>query len=120
MYRHDSQAVCLVAIVLSFGYAILAADRVTIRTSSNVIMAGGAIRVTCRVPRHPENRKLTIGLHNYRESQLDLEGEYAPVTHEILYDHIPCETDVAYCIVEDGVGRGAIARQNINVAGCDR
>lgn len=126
MYRHEddapwylTQAVFPVALAALLGYGLLSAERVTIKVSPYVVMAGGTVRVTCRVPRHPENRRLTIGLSNYRESQRDLEGEYAPVTHEVTYEHVPCETDLAYCAVEDSAGRGAVARQNLTVAGCD-
>ncbi len=93
--------------------------RVSIRVSSRQVMAGQAMRVQCRVPRDADNRLLEASLSNYQISQRPLEGEQAAVTHDFLFDHIPCVVDVASCAVRAVNHKDAIASVSIQVAGCE-
>lgn len=95
-----------------------ATPRIAIRVNPTVLLEGGAVRLTCRVARHPDNRWLALGLANYRESRLDLDGEAAPVTHVVLYEHVPCGTGEAYCAVGHVRGVPLVARHPLLVAGC--
>lgn len=70
------------------------------------------------MPRHPDNRLLTIALPGYRISETDLEGEAAPITHVATYEHVPCGTEEAVCQVTDNLGRVFVARTGLVVAGC--
>lgn len=69
----------------------------TITVSPRVVMAGGSIRVTCRVVRDQANRWLDIGVVGYRASGEQLDGADAFVTHDLTVDHVPCDVSLAFC-----------------------
>lgn len=79
-------------------------------------MAGDAVRIRCIVERDAENRWLAIGLVAYRVSWIQLEGEGARRTHEVVYQHVPCEAIEAFCVVEDSRGRSRRASLPLIVA----
>lgn len=94
------------------------AKPVTIAVLPTALMAGGSVRVTCRVPRSPANQGLTVALLDYRSSYFQLNGnDHDRVTFEITFDRVPCEAELAVCelITTDGVRR---AVQSITVADC--
>lgn len=92
--------------------------RVTIRVLPSVLFAGHSIRVTCTVPRHPDNRLLDLGVTFYRGTTIQLDGAAARVTYEIIYDKVPCDSGPAYCQVTESHGRQYVDRAEIEVAGC--
>lgn len=73
--------------------------------------AGDDVVVMCRIPRHPENRSLVIGLSNWTESEYALEGDQAKVYHERPFRGVGCDADGAFCEVRraDGSRRRAVA-----------
>jgi len=87
--------------------------------SPHSAMAGGTVRVTCRVARNEENRGLTIGIENYTSSLAQIWGDAGPVTFEKTFSHIPCEAGEALCQLVDYKGKITVARSNLEVAGCD-
>jgi hypothetical protein len=121
MTRRNDDAFALAFLVgmLLVMINLMSPSRVSIKVRPAAVMTGGSLVVTCSVPRHSENRKLTVGLNDYVESQMPLEGEGARVTHEIPYDHVPCLVKVAYCVVEDQSGQQFLARTSVLVAGCE-
>lgn len=90
-------------------------DRVSIKATPQALMAGGAVRVTCRVPRDPSNRGLTMGLPGYLDDFVQLDGEDSRITHERTYDHVPCEVDEARCVLVREDGRLTVARVPLRV-----
>lgn len=81
-------------------------------------MAGGAVRVTCHVLKHLDNRGLTVALEGYRSSFDQLDGESAAITHQIVYDHVPCDVEQASCTVRDAAGRTFRDVARLHVTGC--
>lgn len=118
---NDDAAVALALALAAAIYYAAVADppRVTVRANPRVVMAGNAVGVTCRVPRHPDNRGLTVGIDGYRSSYVQLDGEAARVTHLVTYEHVPCEAGDAYCVLADAGGRTWRAAEPVLVSGCD-
>jgi hypothetical protein len=83
------------------------------------VQAGGAVRIRCTVPRHPDNRWEAAGIQNYTESGRQMDGEYAPITREIILDHVPCAAGDAYCALQRADGRIYIATSPLRLSGCD-
>ena len=97
--------------------------RVSIAVVPTVFPVGGTLRLTCTVPRHPDNRWLVLGVYYegsvvYQASERQLDGELAPVTHVMYVDHIPCDATVAQCYLLPSVGPQFRATQSVVVAGC--
>lgn len=85
-----------------------------------VVMAGrGAVRLTCRVPRDPDNRRLAVGFPNWQMFQKDMEGADAPVTYQWLYEGVGCGLEDPVCLVTRADGSVRSATVAITVAGCD-
>lgn len=106
-------------LVLLLSGILLAATepRVTIRVNPRVLMAGAAVRVTCRVPADARNRGLTIAIADYRSSFVQINGEAGPVTSEILFERIPCAAGPAVCDLTDNQGGHEAARLPLEVVG---
>lgn len=96
----------------------MAAPLVSIKVLPRVVMAGGAMRITCKVPRRAENRKLAAGIANYTSTERQLDGEESRITWEFLFDHMPCGVGPAFCAVS-GTDRDQLATQPIEIAGCE-
>jgi hypothetical protein len=94
-------------------------QRVSIRVSPLVLMAGGALRVTCVVPRDARNRQLSVALSDYTSSSRQLDGDQARITHEFIFSHVPCVVEDAACQVV-GTDGSLIAKQHIEVVGCEK
>lgn len=84
-----------------------------------VIMAGGTTYITCRVPRHVDNRWVEWGIENYHNSGRQLDGIHAMVTHKAMFQNIPCDSGDAYCTVTDNMGKTKTIRAAFTVANCD-
>ena len=92
---------------------------VSISIRPGAVMAGGAIRVTCSVPRHADNRWLVIGVEGTRQSGSQIDGENGPSIKDLLVEGIPCDAGPAYCEVTRNNGKTYRAERAIVVAGCD-
>jgi hypothetical protein len=100
---------------------------VSIRVSAHSIMAGSSVRVTCRVPRNPENRGLTALLTGsedpnglvYRSMFDQMDGESTRPTHEFTFTKVPCDVDLAACVLERQGSPNAVVRESLVVGGCD-
>lgn len=113
----------LVPFVIVPGSVLLAAlsspKVVSIRVDRPVVMAGGDLAVTCRVPPEPWHRELQAGLPEYYTSTRQLDGADAPLTFRFEYHHIPCVVESAICAVKDNDGKITVASTPIQVAGCE-
>lgn len=97
---------------------LLAPEPVSIHAPA-VIMAGSSVRIACQVPRQADNRWLEIALVPYRSSGVQLDGDQAPITHEVIYEHVPCAVTEADCILSTTT-RKHYATQTVLIAGCDQ
>ena len=83
------------------------------------VLVNGAIRITCTVPRHPDNRWLSIGVPGMSSSTRQLDGESAAITHTMTVTHLECGVTEVVCDVEDNLERHYQAQTSITVAGCE-
>lgn len=93
---------------------------VTVSVTPSAVPVNGTIRVTCTVPRHPDNRWLTIAVPGsgvYSTRQLD--GEAEKITHVMYVQHIECGTEEVICEVTDNLGKQYRSVRSIAVAGCE-
>lgn len=80
-----------------------ASPNFSLTASPNVVTVGGSVNLSCRVPKHPDNRSISLGLENYTTSTRQLDGEQSPSIFTLKVDHIPCDAGPAFCTVA-GVG----------------
>lgn len=98
----------------------LTPPRVSVRVSPAVVLANGATRVTCTVPRSADNRMLEMAIPGYSRSEYPLDGESAPVTHARIIDHLPCGVDEVDCRIFTAGGQTFAAVTSLTVAECDQ
>lgn len=118
--KHAITIGIVVGVVFSFAIAMLWAQAaVTLKVDPRIVGLGGNTWVTCRVPKHPDNRKLTLGIRNHRLSDYQLNGLKAPSMHTLLVSEIPCMPEVvAICRLETNSGEHMIDTMPVTVAGC--
>lgn len=91
----------LARVWLLLGLVGLTAQAADTRVSIRVQEDGHVI--TCTVPRRAENRTLYVGVVGHLSSERQLDGDWAPLTHQLrLRDLVPCEGEplvVAFCEV---------------------
>ncbi len=111
----------LVATMIPMGFVLAAAlvAPVSISVTPRVMLAGQTIRLTCTVPRSPDNRWLNYGVAGYSYSMRQLDGEHAPVTFAAFVDHLPCGAADAFCDLTQAGERHTTVTAGITVAGCD-
>lgn len=99
---------------------LLMADSLKIKVLGLITQAGGDIRITCHVPRDPDNRGLEVGVEGYRSSFFDMEGADAPITFEVWVKRMPCGASSAYCFLKsNGAKVDQFVRQRLLVVGCE-
>lgn len=96
---------------------MLSAPRVSIR-ATQVVMSGGTILVTCKVPRNVNNRTLRFGVDGYSTSTKQLDGDQARVTWQMFVEHMPCDIGPAFCEVVTAGGRVDRVELPVTVAAC--
>ena len=83
----------LLAAVLSSGAVSSGADAaVTVAVRPSVVFAGRDVRGTVRTPRDARNRELRIVVEAadyYASSDVQLDGEDAPATHQFTWKELP-------------------------------
>jgi hypothetical protein len=105
-------------VFLALVLSLTASGRVYIATMPSVMQAGDNVRLTCTVPKHPDNRWLTIGISGYRTSTFQLDGEDAAITHTFIVQHVSCDTPIAVCQVKDNLGKTYEATRELGMIGC--
>lgn len=110
-----SARVAALTLMLSF-----AKDSPDLRVYPRAVLVNQAVRLTCRVPRHADNRRVTWGLELVTSSSRDLEGENSPITFEALVEHVPCEPGAAFCeVIRVNRDQPLRAVATLAVGGCD-
>lgn len=94
------------------------ATPVTVSVYPQTVMAGGAVRLRCTVPKDPANRWLDYGLDGYTGSGRQLDGAAAPVTYQVTVDHLPCDVGPAYCRLTRAGKPPVTATRAVLVAAC--
>lgn len=97
--------------------ALLSAGPV-VSVSPQVIMNGGTVRVTCRIPRLPENRRISFGVPGSM-STIDLEGDNSRSTYQKTIQRVGCFDTPATCILTDNMGKSQISKMDLHIGGCD-
>lgn len=92
--------------------------RVGISVQPRIAKFKEALRIECRIARHPDNRYLILGLVDITESHREIHGEHDRVIHELIVRSVPCETVLAYCLLVDQHGKSYVARQSVLVFPC--
>lgn len=96
----------LLSLVIWVSSLVLASiPRVTVDVMPRVASEGDSIRVRCKVPKHADNRSLTMGIADVQSTRYALEGSGAPVSYELLVKHVLCGETSAYCIVQENTGK---------------
>lgn len=115
-----------VAVIL-IAFALLARPRhektvetFWLKTSAQVLAENGSVRLTCHIPRSEDNRWVELGIEGYRSSRMDMEGENAPKTFQILFQRVPCGVGAAYCAY-GGIPGSKVTGTKLNlvVSGCE-
>lgn len=91
----------------------------TVRINPHVMIVNQAVRVTCLVEHRAVNRCLVMSVEGYRTSVWELEGESAPGVFEVLYEHVPCDTDTISCTLVEVTGKTTRAALPIQISGCE-
>lgn len=91
---------------------------VTIHLYPNVIFAGQAARITCRVRPDHDNRGLQMGFTDYLSDGFQLDGEDSRITWQATFEHIPCNPGDAFCAVTRRTGLKMV-HMTLAVHGCD-
>lgn len=97
---------------------LIAAQEPTITVSPRVMFVGADVRVTCRVPRHPDNRALKIGFEFWTTKFIQLEGEQSRITFDFYLRGILCDPGRAFCLVSRP-NETLQVTTNVVVTGCD-
>jgi len=113
----------LLAAVLSSGAVSSGADAaVTIAVRPSVLFAGRDVRGTVRTPRDARNRELRIVVEAadyYASSDVQLDGEDAPATHQFTWKELPSGTYRVEAILTRADDQHVTATQCFAVLGLD-
>ena len=90
----------------------------TLSISPRVVSVGESIKLTCRVPRHPDNRMVAWGVENWTRTERALEGESSPAVWEQTIQNAPCGVEDAFCEVTSTSQKVNRVTTTFIVAGC--
>ena len=93
--------------------------RVSVKVSPQTFYAGATVTVTCTVPRHADNRKVTAIVDGYTLSERQLDGEQAPKMIRFEFKKVPCDAVGVSCVLEDIYHSAHKASAPIQIAGCE-
>lgn len=94
------------------------AERLRVTVSPQAMLVDSYVRVTCHVPRDPDNRCVQFGIVEGSTSLRQLDGEAAPITWTLELSHAPCGAELAFCEVTR-IGCVERVQAPLSVAGCD-
>ena len=98
---------------------LFAAPWATITMNPRAVFVGGGTNITCRVPRHPDNRIIHLGIADVRESVQQLDGEAARTVFELQVLRLPCEASEGYCAITRADGSRQVYTQSLQIVGCE-
>lgn len=97
-----------------------ASEPVELRLQRTVLFEGDSLTLLCIIPPEKENRKLFVGIQDYRRSEIPLEGEKAPKTTQITYPAVPCGAKTVFCGAEKANKSVSLAVKQIEVVCLDQ
>jgi hypothetical protein len=89
-------------------------EKLMLRVSPNVSSAPSTVVVTAVVARNAENRSLHIEADSgafYRSSEVQLEGDKAPVVTEIRLNNLPGGQYTVMAVLRDSAGEKTVVRR---------
>lgn len=93
---------------------INAGDKLNLQVTPTVSNAPSTVLVRARVAKDPHNRMLQIGADSgtfYRSSQIQLDGEHAPLVTEIHLKNLPSGEYTVVAVLLDEMGQRTTVRQ---------
>ena len=109
----------MVTLILVMSMLVLLAP-VTVEVTNPMVARGGNTWVTCRVPRHADNRKVTIAIPMHRSTDRQIDGVKAPSMFRVLMQDIPCLPQVeAQCTLERTLTTH-VSKVDIHMIGCEQ
>lgn len=96
----------------------VAAPRVSVSVSPQIVMANHSIVVACHVPRNASNRGLDIVLIPVQATYRQLDGDDALITNTIGFARVPCDATGVACILHTQGEADLVAQLPLLVAGC--
>ena len=104
--------------LLAGGDRIDATPKLTLRVSPSVSTSPATVVVTATVPKNPENRVLEVAADSgsfYRSSEVQLEGESAPLVTQVRLKNLPSGEYEIVVILKDAQGQESIARSSVMI-----
>jgi len=101
-------------LLLAGGAAINASEKLTLQVSPNVSSAPSTVVVRARVAKDAHNRVLRIGADSgafYRSSEIQLDGERAPLVTEVQLKNLPSGEYAVVAVLLDEMGRQTTVRR---------
>lgn len=115
MTRRTTVAIATTTILLlTSGAGINAGEKLTLQVTPTVSSAPSTVLVRATVAKDAHNRVLQIGADSgtfYRSSQIQLDGERAPLITEIHLKNLPSGEYTVVAVLLDEMGRRTTVRQ---------
>jgi hypothetical protein len=122
--RGPSRGFVLLGVLSLTGAVSQAADipAVSLTVKPVVLFAGRDVRATVRTPRNPLNRELRVVVEAsdyYASSEVELDGDGAPVTHQFTWKELPAGAYRAEAILTRADGHRQTVAHCFAVLGLD-
>ena len=104
--------------LLASGARIDAAPKLTLRVTPSVTTSPATVVVTATIPKDAENRVLEVAADSgsfYRSSEVQLEGESAPLVTQIQLKNLPSGEYEIVVVLKDTRGRSSVARSTVMI-----
>jgi hypothetical protein len=103
MNRWLTNPVLAAAVVYGFGAMLMAAQNanLTLHLTPTVVQENQNLHLVCHIPPDPQNRAVGVGIEGWVLS----EHPYDRLTYDVVFTHIPCDVDTAFCQVIRANGR---------------
>lgn len=113
----------ILAVFTTFGLAAAsgetsATERLSLRVTPNVSSAPSNVIVKATVQRHADNRWLHVEADSgtfYRSSEIQLDGEHAPLVTEIRLNNLPGGEYTVAAVLRDQLGQETTVRRTVLV-----
>jgi hypothetical protein len=106
-------AATTIGLILGSG-STTAGEKLMLRVTPNVSSAPGTVIVKATVTRNADNRWLHIEAESdtfYRSSDVQLEGDKAPIVTEIRLNNLPGGAYTVSAVLRDALGQETIVRR---------
>lgn len=114
MTSRTAVAIGTTILLLAGSAGINAGEKLTLQVTPNVSKAPSTVVVRAMVARDAHNRLLQIGADSgtfYRSSQIQLDGERAPLVTEIQLKNLPSGEYTVVAVLLDEVGHQTTVRR---------